>query len=202
MDGATSLAPGEVEGLLKLPDRRALRRCAGGERRRRAGRALPGARVRRRCGSAPASPAARLPTDRSPVTVRLEVAEGPHTIVSAVSFEGAAALTPAELLEADGAGHRQALLPAAVDHRLRRPSNGATVTSATSGRSSRCARRRPKTPAASPSPTWSVRGRRPASTTCWSAAPSGCRPTWCGARWRWSPDSRSATTRWSRASSG
>ena len=64
--------------------------------------------------------------DQVPVTVRLEVVEGPHTVVAAVGFEGATAIAAAELASGLGltAGKpyyrpQQTLDRAAVERRYR-----------------------------------------------------------------------------------
>ena len=98
VDGVAQIPLEEVEGLLKL----------------QAGEAYVDARVAtvaaalaelyRVRGFAAVRVSPRVTTGalaegRVPVRVRLEVAEGPHTSVTEVSFEGATALTPTELLE-------------------------------------------------------------------------------------------------------
>ncbi len=133
--------------------------------------------------------------------VRLEVAEGPHTSVTEVSFEGATALTPAELLESvalvTGKPYyrpQQTIDRAAIERRYRNLGYQRAVIEV---------RETPtEDAAASPSPTWCARVRRRESITCWSAAPSASHPTWCAGKWRCSPGSRWATTPCSRASSG
>ena len=96
VDGVTQLPPAEVQGVLKLEAgepfveaRVAAVAAALAELYRVRGFAA--VRVSPRLISRP------MTADRVPVTVRLEVVEGPHTVVAAVGFEGATAIAAAEL---------------------------------------------------------------------------------------------------------
>ena len=96
VDGVTQLPLAEVQGLLKLEAgepfveaRVATVAAALAELYRVRG--FADVRVSPRLISQPMS------ADQVPVTVRLEVVEGPHTVVAAVGFEGVAAIAEADL---------------------------------------------------------------------------------------------------------